>query len=266
MSSGILTQVPGLQSLLDQCQRRVRLHSTTRGLAETSIILCTSLLLACLLDYLFVLPGVARCILLTTVLLSTATVAWLRLVRPLLGRFPPEELGAAVDLRFPDLQESLATLISIHRSPQTLSDAGSAVMQQRLQQHVSQRVQAIRPHEVVNAQPVIRRATAAAVMLLLTLLPFLIWPDSSQLLLQRLLTPFANLAAPTNLYFEVQPGDHVAATGSSIPFAARPLWRNRQNGSRPQSAQLEMLAADGHLEHLPMFWDESSASFTATLV
>ncbi|MEY3458153.1 MAG: hypothetical protein RL215_1310, partial [Planctomycetota bacterium] len=144
MSSGILTQVPGLQSLLDQCQRRVRLHTAVRGCAETISLLLVGLLLACLLDLLIVLPGAVRLGLLAGVVISSLGTAWLRLLRPLIGRLPPEELGAAVDLRFPDLQEAFATLISIHRSPQLLSDAGSEVMQQRLRQQVSQQVQAIR--------------------------------------------------------------------------------------------------------------------------
>ena len=121
MSSGILTQVPGLQSLLDQCQRRVKLHTAARGLAETATALFISVILACSLDFLIVLPSALRCSLLGTVAVVSSWIAWKRLVKPLISHLPPEELGAAVDLRFPDLQEAFATLVSIHRSPQTLS-------------------------------------------------------------------------------------------------------------------------------------------------
>ena len=176
MSSGVRIQIPALQQLLGQCQRRMRLHTLARGSAETVSVAAVCLSVSCLLDFLLILPGPLRLLLLITSAALTLLVLVRRLIQPLLTAVPAEELGAAVDLRFPELHEALATLISLERMEAGHEAIGSVLMQQKLQQQVQSQVRIIRPSQVVQVQPVIQRAGVAGLLLLLGLVPLISWP------------------------------------------------------------------------------------------
>jgi hypothetical protein len=265
MSSGALARVPGLQELLDQCQRRIRVHSLLRGSAETLCVLIAAVMFGCLLDYLIALPGAVRFALLAMTLLLTSAVAWKRLVTPLLTDAPRDELGAAVDLQFPELQESLATLISIEGPNATSGESGSILMRQRLQQYVTVQISDIRPAEVVRSRTTVQRVLLAVASIVAVMIPVLLWPSGSRLLAQRFAMPFANLAAPSNLFFEIRNGNRVAATNSTVLFAAIPRWRTEKAGSLPTNVVLEMQGVSGGIEVLPMLFDESETQYLVTL-
>jgi len=265
MSSATLSQIPGLSRLLLQCRRLVRLQAVLRGFAETIATGSITLLLACLLDYLLLLPSTPR-LLLLLVTISTCVIVFIRrLLLPAIRTLPAEELGAAVDLQFPDLQEALATLASLSRPDISPDESGSDLMRQLLKQRTSQKLAQIRPGQVVPGQKTIRRSLQAAACLLAIFLPLTLWPDSSQLLARRLLTPFANLAAPTNLWFEITLPQQVAAVGSDVTFAATPRWRTAKPGTRPQQVTLELQTQDGRFEQISMSWNEAELQYTTVL-
>ncbi|MEN9556633.1 MAG: hypothetical protein RLZZ232_2919 [Planctomycetota bacterium] len=293
MSSGVRIQIPALQQLLGQCQRRMRLHTLARGSAETVSVAAVCLSVSCLLDFLLILPGPLRLLLLITSAALTLLVLIRRLIQPLLASVPAEELGAAVDLRFPELHEALATLISLERMEAGHEAIGSVLMQQKLQRQVQSQLRIIRPSQVVQVQPVIQRAGVAGLLLLLGLVPLFGWPDGSQLLIRRLLLPFANLASPTNLFFEVPAADRIVASGTDVSFLAIPRWRTGRPGTLPQDVFVELRSALqpeseipdakqapespaalfqrlhdselGPIEQLPMSWNEQSGQFLAEL-
>ena len=150
MSSGALPRVAGLQEILDRCQRLIRVYSVLRGVAESLCVLVACILFGCLLDYFVALPGIVRLGGLVGTLVLTCAVAWKRLIHPLINSASAEELGAAVDLRFPQLQEAIATLISVDSPTATSSEIGSALMRNRLEQHVRSQIGSIHPSEVVQ--------------------------------------------------------------------------------------------------------------------
>lgn len=265
MSSGVLFRIPAIQELLGQCQRRMWIYSFFRGCADVISVAALCLLVSCLLDFLVVLPGVFRVILLATSALLTAVVFVRRLISPLITSAPAEELGAVVDLRFPDLQEAMATLISLDRKDITAAEAGSPLMQQRLLQHVQSRIGSIRPADVIHVQPVVRRTMVAAVSLVIMTAPLLLWPAGSRLLIQRLLMPFANLAAPTNLFFEIPDANRIVSTGTDVSIAAIPRWRTVNPGERPDTVTVELRTGDGRSDVIPMTWDENQQQFRGRL-
>ena len=127
MISEASTSVAGLSELLERVRRRIRIQSALRGAAETVSILIAGVLLSCGLDYLLSLSGPFRLASLATTLILTAIIIARRLVIPVLQFPPADELGAAVDLEFPELQESVATLISIQQS-NDVNDASTRLM------------------------------------------------------------------------------------------------------------------------------------------
>ena len=265
MSSGALPRVAGLQEILDRCQRLIRVYSVLRGLAESLCVLIACILFGCLLDYFVALPGVVRLCGLVGTLVLTCAVAWKRLIQPMIHSASAEELGAAVDLRFPQLQEAIATLISVDSPTASSSEIGSALMRDRLEQHVRSQIGTIHPSEVVQGTPTIKRWGLALISVLALMIPMLLWPSGSMLLLQRFVMPFANLAAPSNLFFEVPDGNRTVAANTDVKFVAIPRWRTNVAGAIPIDAVLEMQTAAGASEDLPMAYDDAESHFTVSL-
>jgi hypothetical protein len=93
MSSATLSQIPGLPRLLLQCRRLVRLQAVLRGSAETIATTSITLLLACLIDYLLLLPSTLRLLLLLITVCTCCTVCIRRLLLPALRTLREDELS-----------------------------------------------------------------------------------------------------------------------------------------------------------------------------
>ena len=264
MISEASTSVAGLSELLERVRRRIRIQSALRGAAETVSILIAGVLLSCGLDYLLSLSGPFRLASLATTLILTAIIIARRLVIPVLQFPPADELGAAVDLEFPELQESVATLISIQQS-NDVNDASTRLMQERLRLSVEEHIQVARPSAIVKSRSTIRRCLMAVVALVIILIPILLWPTGSGLLAQRFVMPFANLAAASNLYFELANGNRIAARNTDVEFTAIPKWRNGILGKTPGSVKLELQTESGVIDELPMLMNSEQQQFTAVL-
>ncbi len=265
MSSAVLSRSPEVIELLDSCRRRVACHAFLRGLATLLIAVIAYLLAAALLDYLIGLPSTIRAILLVSFFLVCGWIGWKFMVAPLMTSVSETELGAAIDLSFPDLHEGLATLISIERPEATVGEAGSAVMRERLRDQVAACLGQIEFREVVNTGKTKKRCGTAAGLIVAAMLPVLLWPSGSQLLLQRMITPFANLATASNLHFDVADGNRTVARGTNVRIAAVALWRTDSVGDRPEQVELQLTADTGHTESLPMNFDEISGSYIAEI-
>lgn len=266
MSSITLSQLPELSRLLSQCRRLIRLQTVLRGTAATILTGTGLATLACSADYLLVLPAGVRLLLLLTSVAIVLTVCLRRLVLPTLRTLQADELGAAVDLRFPDLHEALATLASLERPDVSQLEAGSDLMRQLLLQRTARQLTQIQPRQVVPGRSTLIRLLQALICVLVILLSLFLWRDTTRLLAWRLLTPFANLAAPTNLWFELTQPQNVCAVGSDVTFAAVPRWRSTVPGVRPQQVILELQTQDGRPDQLSMTWDEARSHYSALLL
>ncbi len=265
MSSGAVLRVAGLQDLLDRCQRLIRIHSVLRGFAETVCVLIACVLFGCLVDYFITLSGMLRFAVLVSTITITGLVAWKRLIGPLLKKTPEDELAAAVDLQFPELQEAMATLISIGEPGASSSELGSKLMRDRLQSHVQSQMSGIHPSEMVQSSKTFKRCGLAFSSVIAFLIPVLLWPSGSQLLMQRFVMPFANLAAASNLYFEVSDGNHTVATNSDVQFVAIAHWRTGVTNALPENVVLEMQCDGRDIEEMKMTYDDAESQFSATL-
>ena len=124
MSAGSLSQSRQVQRILDSCRRQILQHTLLVGCATLLITVTAGLLAAGLLDYLLGLPGWARALTLTGFVATVGFVTWRFLVQPLRSAIPLNQLGAVIDISCPELNESLATLISIKRPEATSSETG----------------------------------------------------------------------------------------------------------------------------------------------
>ena len=264
MISDSSTSVAGLSELLERVRRRIRVQSALRGTAETVSILIAGVLLSCGLDYLLSLPGLFRLVFLALTLLLTAIIAARRLIIPVLQVPPTDELGAAVDLEFPELQESVATLISIQQSNDG-DDASTRLMQERLRLNVEEHIQVARPSDIVKSRSTIHRCAIAAGAIAVILAPILLWPSGSRLLAQRFVMPLANLAAASNFYFELPDGNRIVARNTDVELKAIPQWRDGIPGKTPTDVKLELRTESGIIDELPMLLNSEDQQFTAVL-
>ncbi|MFO1001195.1 MAG: hypothetical protein U0936_12695 [Planctomycetaceae bacterium] len=264
MISDVSTSVAGLSELMERVRRRIWIQSALKGTAETVSILIAGVLLSCGLDYLLSLPGLFRLAFLAITLFLTAIIAARRLIIPVLQVPPADEIGAAVDLEFPELQESVATLISIQQSDVT-NDVSTRLMLERLRQSVEEHIQVARPSAIVKSRSTIRRCAMAGVAMVIILIPTLLWPTGSGLLAQRFVMPFANLAAASNFYLEIPNGNRIAARNTDVEFAAIPKWRNNIPGKTPTDVVLELRTESGVIDEMPMLLNSEQQQFTAVL-
>ena len=265
MSSVTLTDNPEVGELLGRCRRQIVRHTLLSGAATLLIVVIAYLLTAAALDYLIGLPSTVRAVLLFSFCLISGWAGWKFMVAPLRSSVSETELGAAIDLSCPELNESLATLISIERPEATIGEAGSAVMRGRLRDQVTTQLGQIESHEVVNNSSTRKRCGAAVGLIVAAMLPVLLWPSGSGLLMQRMITPFANLATVSNMHFEVADGNRTVARGTNVRIAATPGWRTAGAGVRPEQVELQLTADTGHTESLPMTFDEIDGAYIAEI-
>ncbi|MCP4174031.1 MAG: hypothetical protein GY758_25040 [Fuerstiella sp.] len=265
MSSATLTENPEVGQLLSRCRRQIVRHTLLTGTATLLIVVITYLLTATALDYLIGLPATVRAVLLFSFCLISSWAGWKFMVAPLNTHVSETELGAAIDLSCPDLNESLATLISVERPEATVGESGSAVMRGRLRDQVAAQLGQIEFREVVNNNSARKRCGVAAALLVGALLPLLLWPSRSQLLMRRMITPYANLETAGNLHFNVADGNRTVARGANVSIAATPGWRTDNAGVRPEQVELRLTAATGHTESLPMTFDEIGGAYIAEI-
>ena len=261
MSAGSFSQTPQVRQILESCRRQILQHTLLVGSATLLITVAVGLLAAGTLDYLLGLPAWFRALTLLGFVATIGFVVWQFLIRPLKSAIPLNQLGAAIDLTCPELNESLATLISIQRPEATSAESGSTLMQRRLQQQISEQLKGVASRQFVDGRSMTKRCGIAGICLLVLLLPLVLWPSGSRLLVARVLNPFANLATATNLYFEVADGNRTVAKGSTITISAAPKWRTTTEGVRPEVVNLQLMAPDGESENLTMAFDASSGNF-----
>ncbi|MBL8820525.1 MAG: hypothetical protein JNL58_31165 [Planctomyces sp.] len=265
MSAGRMAELPGLSRLLARCRRQILFLTTLRGLAELATVLLVCVFVGCLIDFLIPLPSIVRLILLTGSIGLAAGVFWKRLVRPLMTPIAREEIGAAVDLAFPGLQERMATMLSLSRDDATRAELGSGVMREHLEEQVRSELSRVSVSKTVHPGTALKRCSIAVLVILIALVPLVVWNSGTNLLLKRMVMPFANLGTGGNFFFEVVDGNRTVATGSDIQFAAIPRWRSGEVGELPLSVIVELKADNGHVDTVAMSFNELDSQFVGEL-
>ncbi len=212
----------------ESLRRQVALLTLFRGNAEVTSTCVACVMLACLIDFLlrsrrhptggthrFHSFDLIRCLEATDSTLATP-----------LAR---EEIGAAVDLAFRDSRNVWRPCCHCHAT--TPAALNSVLMScENIWAGTQQRT--LTDHCLTHRELflTIRRCLIALAVVLLAALPLIVWTSGSNLLLQRLVLPFANLGTGGNFFFEVPDGNRIVATGSDVTFAAIPRWRTGNKG------------------------------------
>ena len=265
MSAASISENSRVQGILNRCRRQILLHTLLNGAALILIGLLSALLIATTLDFLIGLPGIVRALFLTVCVGLTVWIAWRTLISRMLHRIPQKELGAAVDLSVPDLNESLTTLISLQQPGVSDGEAGSELMRDHLEERVVDQLRHLDPRGFVDSGRLLRRIGLASVVIFAVLLPVALWPEGSQVLLARLIDPLSDHESATDLYFNVENGNRIVAIGSDVQIQATPAWRSGTARERPESVELVLQSSTGDIEVLPMQFDETFSAFVGVI-
>jgi hypothetical protein len=250
----------GLRAL----DHHVRSLAVLRGLALCVVVFGTGLLAGVLIDWCFDLGGPVRTGILGVVLLAVLGTLAHFVVRPLIRRPVATELAALVDAAYPEYGERFESAVELTDPAVPEWHKGSALMRSLLTEEVADGAGDVDFRGAADTRPVFRAVLVAAAALLLLLAPFGLSQQGYALLLSRFLTPWRNLERPTNLYFEVSPGDSVVARGSDVMIRATPHWRVG-SGELPESVWLNWHNADGGTDARRMTLDPSQTDYVATL-
>lgn len=265
MSTANASDLPQVQRILQRCRRQILRHTIFVGVATLVAAVVGYLLSVSLLDYAFGLPNSFRVLILLCFAAMAILVTWKFIVVPLRSSIPSKELSAAVDLSCPDLHESLTTLISIQSPSASSSEAGSAFLRDRLEHQVTEQLHGLKSQQFVNTDKMKKRCGVAASAVVLAVIPFLLWPSASGLSVRRIFNPFANLAAVSNLFFEIEDGNRTVARGSSVVLQATPQWRSGDQQQQPNNVAVELFGIDGQVERQPMAYDEVNGCYTTEI-
>jgi hypothetical protein len=247
---------PTLREKLAALAWRIRQLRALRGVSLVLLLLALTAGTALAADALLELPQAIRIGLFVAWLgLGTAAVLG-ALIVPLSRPLRPEALAALIEEKYPDLGERLTSTVELADHPDGAS--GSPALITLLLQETE-----VRSHRLDFLQAFPTRhagwlAAAAALVLLLTLAPAVLWPGRYAELGQRFFAPWRAPVAVVHYTLAVTPGDAIAVKGRPLAIGAevRPL---DDHAVLPHTSTLVCTDAQGTTTRRRMQADRSNA-------
>ena len=233
-----------LTTKFSQLQRHLRGLALLRGLGMVCMVMVGAFFLGLLIDWQFNLPGAGRLV----VLLSLALVAlgsvgfWL--IRPLVRPMNMAELASLVEQANPALRARLSAMIELNDPNIPEEHKGSALMRELLTKQAVSSAGVVEFTESVPSDRSFKLAGMGMVAVLLLLVPMFLFGSTYKLSINRLFSPFENLASVSNLYFEIEDGNRTVATGTDVEIRAIPKFRHGKE-TLPDTIELHRVLEGG---------------------
>ncbi len=242
---------PLLQTRLAAVSRRIRLLALTQGLSELVLALTLVGGVALLADYWLELPAWIRRAWFTAWLGIGATAILISILRPLLRRHRPEDLAAAVEAAYPELDERLYSTVELARGP----GHGSPALIAMLERETEAKSSAVDFSSSISGRRVTGLGLAAGLVLALALVPAILAPGVFGDRFNRFFFSYSTwVDAPYT--FAITPGDTVAAVGRTLTFSVQIQPRN-ERVELPTACTLVVTDATGHEARQRMTADRS---------
>ena len=233
-----------VEQKLRQAWRRQRRFHATRGLCHLLLWTAALVMADLVIDWLFLLPGYGRTILLL-VNIATLAVVFYRGWWRHLERYHPVRIALQVERQHPDLKSLLVSYVqfgepvpgSEHMSPQLI--------------RAVRRLAAIATapldfREIVNWRDLARVAVFSAAVVLAAGASSLNWPEFFSTLFYRLINPAASIPYPTRTHIDEVTGNLTVPQGNSVAIEAR------CSGLAPAGGTLLVRPHEGAWERLVM--------------
>lgn len=199
--------------------RRQRMATHVRGGCLLLLWLVGLLLADLLIDWLFLLPGYARALLLLVNLAALGWVAWTRWISQL-QPYDPVRVALMVERDNPQLQSLVVSYVQLDERDPNLSRGASPVLVAAMRR---QAVELTRPLDFTRVVS-LRELRRLALFCLACVLVFgglsVNWSNVFRTLLIRLLNPAATLTYPTRTRIESLTGDLTVRQGERVQITA----------------------------------------------
>ncbi|MFP6574189.1 MAG: DUF4175 family protein, partial [Pirellulaceae bacterium] len=245
--------VKKLQALI----RRARLVAVVRGLLAVIAATLGALLVAMAVDAtITIFSSTGRWVLSLAALASVLATGYWFLIRPLARTFTLQGIARLIETRHPELEERLSSAVELLSSPDAPELKGSELMIAELAKEATGQATIVVPEREFSFDTVRKYLVAVLSTAALLLFAWVLWPESTSRLVNRIMVPFADIGNVRETDMVIIPQDIVLARGDSLRVevtvkddrvrSAR-LLRHQGSQSESSDRMIDMSAdADGN--------------------
>jgi len=233
-----------VEQKLRQAWRRQRRFHTTRGLCHLLLWAAALVMADLLIDWLFLLPGYGRTILLA-VNIATLAVVFYRGWWRHLERYHPVRIALQVERQHPDLRSILVSYVQFG-DPSPATEHMSPQLIRAVRRLAAIATAPLDFREIVNWRDLTRVAVFSACIVLAAGAWSMNWPEFLNTLFYRLFHPAASTPYPTRTRIDEVTGALTVPQGTAVVLEAR------CSGLVPASGTLLVRPQEGPWERLIM--------------
>ena len=235
-----------LYRLIRRTRALLRSSWVLTGLALTTGLLLSAVVVLAILDLLVPLPTVLRLIALLLIVIPSGLAFVAGVVLPLCRRLGNVHVARRIEDHLPGIHNRLVSCIDLETNalPQTTSTA----FFRRLLSEALERVRNFRPWNVVDQRWLRRAGTFALAGTAAFAVAWLLFADRLPTALARITQPFADIPPASGITYEVRPRDADVLREEPVTFTAEvtsdkqpdELWLELQGGPGSKAIRLEL--------------------------
>ena len=242
-----------VEAKLRRAWHKERRFHHSNGLAHFLLWALALILLDLLVDWLFLIPGLGRVLLLAINVGTLGWVVWHYWLRHL-RRYDPVRVALQVERRHPELESLLVSFVQLRGDVAQARHASPALIR-ALQR---QTVEATRPldfREIISFRELKRIFVLSACVIAFFGLYSVNWSEHLRVLLLRMVNPTSELKYPTRTTIDWITGDVTVRQGDPVTLAAQ------AGGRIPKRGTLWVRPKEGEWEKLVVFPGEAEPEF-----
>ena len=237
-----------VEAKIRKAWRKERRFFHSRGVCFFLLWALALILLDFLVDWLFLIPGYGRIILLSVNVAALASVMWREWVRHL-RRYDPVRTALQVETRHPELQSLLVSFVQISDDPGAAAISSPALIR-ALQRETIEATRPLDFREIISFRELKRIFLLSLVVIAFFAAISINWSKHLRVLLLRMINPSATTEYPTRTRILAVTGDITAQQGDNVPIEAT------AGGVVPKSATLYVRPRDGNWETMVLMASE----------
>ncbi len=186
---------------------RIKLILWIRGsLATLAVVLVVILIVMGIDAATIIISPIYRWGLSLSVLASLIIASYFYLYKPLTQPFSLERVARFVELRHPELQERMSSIVELCRIDENSDDFGSQTLIDKLAQEATFDAANVKPTQEINTKSVKPWFIAAGIVVGITVLLMAIWPLRTFRLIARVMVPSSDVGSFFADNLQVEPG------------------------------------------------------------